>query len=144
MERCYGWGYIWKVIFWLQKRTRKERKMQRSVAGILLCCAMLCWATVAFSCSTDSDCHPAACCHSSLCVPTAEAPKCKGIVCTTDCAPFSLDCGGKCVCNEQHQCAAVLGGTGIEGMGGAGGLGPAKNKKYIYKKIKTNGPPRQH
>lgn len=50
-------------------------------------------------CSSDSDCVPSGCCHSSSCVLLSEKPDCSGIYCTEVCQPETLDCGqGDCVC----------------------------------------------
>ena len=53
----------------------------------------------AAGCKADADCVPDSCCHAMGCVPKAQAPKCDGIACTTDCVADTLDCGGKCICN---------------------------------------------
>ena len=59
-------------------------------------------------CSLDKDCVPAICCHASDTVNRDNAPDCRGILCTMDCVPETLDCGQgqmKCV---QDQCRAVF------------------------------------
>jgi len=59
-------------------------------------------------CSKDSECVPAACCHSDSCVPASEAPSCEGIMCTMECMPDTMDCGqGSCKCID-NKCKAVL------------------------------------
>jgi hypothetical protein len=58
-------------------------------------------------CATDSDCVPAACCHAAACVPAARRPACEGVMCTMNCQPGTLDCGGSCACNAG-RCAANL------------------------------------
>lgn len=59
-------------------------------------------------CSQDSDCVPASCCHASSAVDKQSAPDCKGIKCTMECAPNTMDCGQgeiKCV---HNVCKAIL------------------------------------
>jgi len=64
--------------------------------------------TPLIECNDDKDCVPAACCHPTDCVPKSEVPNCKGIFCTTECAPNTLDCNqGRCVC-ENNQCKALI------------------------------------
>lgn len=58
-------------------------------------------------CATDSDCVPAACCHAAACVPVARRPACDGVMCTMNCQPGTLDCGGSCACNAG-RCSANL------------------------------------
>jgi hypothetical protein len=59
-------------------------------------------------CSTDTDCVPATCCHPDSCVPVGQKPLCKGIVCTAECVPETMDCGqGYCACTEG-ACTAVI------------------------------------
>jgi len=60
------------------------------------------------SCFSDQDCVPAPCCHATSCVPMSQAPSCKGVFCTMDCKPNTLDCGqGKCAC-VNNKCTALL------------------------------------
>lgn len=59
-------------------------------------------------CSVDADCVPASCCHPATCVPVAQKPDCKDQMCTMQCAPNTLDCGGRCAC-EAGSCKAILG-----------------------------------
>jgi hypothetical protein len=59
-------------------------------------------------CTLDSDCRPASCCHSSDAVNKDNAPSCKGILCSQQCEPNTIDCGqGKIKCLE-NECQAVL------------------------------------
>lgn len=59
-------------------------------------------------CQKDGDCVPAACCHASDAVNLQNAPNCKGMMCTMDCAPKTLDCGqGEIKCVE-NECTAVI------------------------------------
>lgn len=58
-------------------------------------------------CKADEDCVPATCCHADSCVNVENKPDCTGIMCTMECAPGTLDCGGKCVC-EGNVCTAQL------------------------------------
>jgi hypothetical protein len=58
-------------------------------------------------CSQDSDCVPAACCHPAACVVKSRAPNCAAMMCTMECRPKTLDCGGHCTCVEG-RCSAIL------------------------------------
>ena len=49
-------------------------------------------------CDEDSDCVPAQCCHAVDCVIKEKAPDCSRIMCTMECMPGTLDCGGSCAC----------------------------------------------
>jgi len=49
-------------------------------------------------CSTAADCVPDSCCHASSCVAKDQAPNCEGVMCTMECQPGTLDCGGSCGC----------------------------------------------
>jgi hypothetical protein len=60
------------------------------------------------ACSVDADCVPAGCCHPSTCVPVAQKPTCTDVMCTMNCQPGTLDCGGRCAC-EAGSCKAILG-----------------------------------
>lgn len=54
------------------------------------------------SCQTNTDCVPATCCHPDACVNKNYQPDCKGIFCTMECRPNTMDCDqGKCVCVEN-------------------------------------------
>ena len=57
-------------------------------------------------CSQDSDCVKDACCHASGCVPINQAPNCSGMACTLECKPNTLDCGGRCLC-QNNQCKGL-------------------------------------
>ena len=59
-------------------------------------------------CAVDADCVPAGCCHPSTCAPASAKPDCSGIMCTMNCQPDTLDCGGRCAC-EAGSCKAILG-----------------------------------
>lgn len=59
-------------------------------------------------CSADEDCLPATCCHPSEAVNKEHAPNCKGMLCTAECVPETIDCGQgeiKCV---KGSCEVVL------------------------------------
>jgi len=58
-------------------------------------------------CTKDADCVPASCCHSAACAPKSQAPNCAAVMCTMECRPKTLDCGGHCSCVEG-RCSAVL------------------------------------
>jgi hypothetical protein len=58
-------------------------------------------------CATDDDCVPASCCHATACMPAAQRPTCEGTMCSMDCRPGTLDCGGRCLC-QAGRCAAQL------------------------------------
>lgn len=49
-------------------------------------------------CDEDSDCIPAQCCHAADCIIKEKAPDCSKFMCTMDCRPGTLDCGGSCAC----------------------------------------------
>jgi|GEM_PF-6697583 len=52
-------------------------------------------------CTTDIDCVKDVCCHAAGCVPKEDAPNCVAMMmCTQNCAPYTLDCGGSCVCQN--------------------------------------------
>ena len=55
---------------------------------------------VSNECQKDSDCVPASCCHADSCVPISDKPVCKGVFCTSECAPGTIDCGGGCTCKK--------------------------------------------
>lgn len=59
------------------------------------------------ACRADADCVPATCCHPTACTTAASAPRCDGIVCSRECRPATLDCGGRCVCRDG-RCEAHL------------------------------------
>lgn len=59
-----------------------------------------------YYCSSNMDCVPKDCCHSSECVNIKYKPNCKGIFCTMECRTI-LDCGmGYCSC-INNKCTAV-------------------------------------
>lgn len=59
-------------------------------------------------CKNDGDCVPDSCCHSRGCTAKANAPACKGVLCTMSCESGTLDCGqGICKC-EKSRCEAVF------------------------------------
>ena len=62
----------------------------------------------ASECKTDSDCVPLECCHATRCGPRDEAPECTQVVCTAECHPRTLDCGGVCACTTDGHCVAKL------------------------------------
>lgn len=57
------------------------------------------------ACTRDDDCVPGGCCHPSTCVPRTQAPDCSEVICTQECRPGTLDCGGRCAC-EGGVCVA--------------------------------------
>ncbi|MGK3966810.1 hypothetical protein WMF38_21880 [Sorangium sp. So ce118] len=59
-------------------------------------------------CESDADCVPVCGCHPAACVGKASAPACEeGRVCTQECRPGTMDCGGGCLCKDG-RCAARL------------------------------------
>src|SRR5262245_45050653 len=63
----------------------------------------------ALTCSSDSDCVPAVCCHASACVHNSKAPDCSRVMCTQDCQPGTIDCGGDCYCDTGACKAHIVG-----------------------------------
>ncbi|MEA2003432.1 MAG: hypothetical protein U9O53_00540 [archaeon] len=59
------------------------------------------------TCSVDSDCVPATCCHATECVNARFEPDCSDIMCTMHCAPGTIDCGGGCAC-VSGRCEAFI------------------------------------
>jgi len=56
------------------------------------------------------ECVPASCCHPTGCVLIEDKPDCKGMICTMECKPGTLDCGqGHCE-YINGKCEAVLNG----------------------------------
>ena len=93
---------------------------------------LLCYA----SCMNDKECFPATCCHASLCVDKRDAPACKGRPrppCTSDCMPFTMDCGGSCICTERKKCAAVFGNATSESIASI----TSKRTAALNKKLKS-------
>jgi len=64
-------------------------------------------ATDGAKCERDADCVPATCCHATACTHSSSAPKCDGVLCTADCQPRTIDCGGGCYC-KHGVCDARL------------------------------------
>lgn len=60
-------------------------------------------------CSVDSECVPVQCCHADEAVNKENAPDCKGILCTAECVPETLDCGQGSLQCVKGQCEVVLG-----------------------------------
>jgi len=60
-----------------------------------------------YYCKQDSDCIPDTCCHSTGCVNKHYSPDCEESFCTTQCEEGTLDCGGKCTC-QDNKCTAIL------------------------------------
>lgn len=59
-------------------------------------------------CNQDSDCVPATPCHATSCTLKAMASENRGIFCSQECQPGTLDCGqGSCSC-VNHKCTAVF------------------------------------
>ena len=59
-------------------------------------------------CTLNKDCVQSVCCHASDTVNHDNAPDCRGVLCSTECVPETLDCGQgqmKCI---QGQCQAVF------------------------------------
>ena len=98
-------------------------------------------------CKLDSDCVPATCCHSTICVNKAEGP-------TETCAPegcapcqaYTLDCGGTCGCNQAtKQCEGTLVSNNdhaAQAIGQQHHNNAAKKKKYGYTYIHVRGWPK--
>ena len=58
-------------------------------------------------CDTDSDCVPSDCCHATSCIYKDKSPACEEVACTMQCEPGTLDCGGKCLC-QDNKCIAEI------------------------------------
>ena len=59
-------------------------------------------------CTQDSDCRAASCCHASDAVNIENAPDCKGILCSQQCEPNTIDCGQGFVKCVENECQVVL------------------------------------
>lgn len=64
------------------------------------------------TCSGDADCVPGECCHPRTCVAKAHAPSCESVPCTLSCIGGTMDCGGRCLC-DNGKCAAEIPGPFI-------------------------------
>jgi hypothetical protein len=105
-------------------------------AALVLMIAIVCVARAADQCTTDTDCAPASCCHSTMCVPTTSAPKCPTPNTCDPCAPFTLDCGGSCKCNTAtNKCEGHL-------AGGHGNFFATKHRRYTYIHVRVRGKPK--
>jgi hypothetical protein len=98
----------------------------------MLLLLLLVWVDSAWAaapeCLQDADCVPAACCQSSICTNLIVAERgCGKKECSEACAPFTLDCGGKCECTTEKRCAAILGHGG----------GPPERRPKTPLKVKT-------
>jgi hypothetical protein len=49
-------------------------------------------------CDEASDCVPAQCCHAADCIIKEKRMDCSRMMCTMECQPGTLDCGGSCAC----------------------------------------------
>ncbi|TKJ17708.1 hypothetical protein CEE44_04210 [Candidatus Woesearchaeota archaeon B3_Woes] len=59
-------------------------------------------------CTTNAECVPSSCCHSTSCINEKFKQDCNGIRCTMECAPGTMDCGqGSCAC-QNNKCEAVI------------------------------------
>ncbi len=54
------------------------------------------------------ECVPAACCHSTSCVPADKAPDCSDLFCTQECVPGTLDCQQGSCQTVNEKCEAVF------------------------------------
>jgi hypothetical protein len=60
------------------------------------------------SCTSDSDCVAASCCHPDSCVNKDNAPDCMGLICSQECVKGTMDCGkGSCKCTN-NKCGAII------------------------------------
>jgi len=61
-----------------------------------------------YYCEKDEDCVPEQCCHPTSCINKAFAPDCRGVICTAECVPGTMDCGqGYCAC-INNRCQAII------------------------------------
>jgi len=105
----------------------------------IICVALMSVVTVvAKDCDTDNDCVRNSCCGAVNCQSgKADSLSCTG-KCEPECVPFTLDCGGRCVCSANKRCSAVLGliaGNIIGGINGKAAADDKKKKAYGYTKI---------
>lgn len=112
-----------------ETQTQKNKKMmniawrrQQNVltnfvvrSAIVLMMMLLLLLQLADACETDFDCRPTSCCHATGCVDTtvAPAPNCTDVLCDTQCVHFTLDCGGRCLCNEKTKVCSTLIRSGV-------------------------------
>ncbi len=68
-------------------------------------------------CDEASDCVPAQCCHSADCVIVEKRPDCRTILCTQDCQPGTIDCGGSCAC-VNNRCVGQNFYPGVDTFSG--------------------------
>jgi len=64
-------------------------------------------------CDQDSDCVPAQCCHAGDCIIKEKRADCSRTLCSEDCRPGTLDCGGSCAC-VSNRCTGKKFYPGID------------------------------
>ncbi len=108
------------------------------LALLLVAVLLVAASPAAAKCTQNSECRPSSCCHALSCVDAASAPNCDDAMCTAQCIPFTLDCGGVCRCSSATgECEAAM-RAGVSPVGGpTKAPEPPKNKKMIKITIKT-------
>jgi hypothetical protein len=93
------------------------------------------------SCTNDSQCVPAQCCHPTSCINSLYRPTCAGVVCTAVCSG-PLDCGaGQCGCvNGKCQIIPSPIPSPTQPPGTSGVYISDLNVTYEYLKLTNSGP----
>jgi hypothetical protein len=90
--------------------------MRRITSVLILILIILAFVTIVISypekntkyCKTNENCVPTSCCHPTDCINVDNRPDCKGIMCTEECKPGTMDCGqGHCNC-VNNECKAII------------------------------------
>ena len=82
--------------------------IKKTILALLVLSALFLVSCSGNECQQDFDCTKAQCCHATDAISKANAPDCKGIICTAECQPNTLDCGqGEILC-QKGKCVADL------------------------------------
>lgn len=60
------------------------------------------------SCTQDSDCVPATCCHANTSINKEFAPNCQNVLCSMGCEPNTLDCSQGQVKCVNNACSVIF------------------------------------